>query len=237
MITRTYSLKPSLVVTAAGLLLRAATPFAAYAQDTDHQNPIPAPGTQTQRQAPLPAESPLKPAVVSKTYTKPKAQSASAFTLVVRQASVADDAWAGLIKASGSNPERIAARIASIDPQTDFYWSGSVGSGANVILNAAVSHPLSLGRPGAPVSLDSGQEISLQPSLDQTGLVVLKINRNTTTLGKAPAGTLPLQVQDRHSYPVSLHSGVPTAIAQVTPIDADHVDVLVLTATIDNAGK
>ncbi len=210
---------------------------AARAQDTDHQNPVPAPGTQTQRQAPLPPEAPLKPPMVSKTYTKPKAQAASAFTLSVRQASVADDAWAGLIKAAGGNPERIAARIASINPATDFYWSGSVDSDAGVILNAAVSHPLNLGKPGAPVSLNSGQEIALQPSLDRTGLIVVKINRSTTTLGKAPAGTIPLQVQDRHSYPVSLHSGVPTAIAQATPIDASHVDVLVITATIDNAGQ
>ncbi len=237
MLTRTCSSKILLGLIAVGSLL-AAAPLAARAQDTDHQNPVPAPGTQTQRQAPLPPEAPLKPPVASKTYTKPKAESGvRRLAWCVRQASVADDAWAGLIKAAGGNPERIAARIASINPATDFYWSGSVDSDAGVILNAAVSHPLNLGKPGAPVSLNSGQEIALQPSLDRTGLIVVKINRSTTTLGKAPAGTIPLQVQDRHSYPVSLHSGVPTAIAQATPIDASHVDVLVITATIDNAGQ
>ena len=170
-----------------------AAPFTARAQDTDHQNPVPAPGTQTQRQAPLPPEAPLKAPVISKTYTKPQAESASSFVLVARQASVADDAWAELIKSSGGNPERIAARIGSINPQTDFYWTGSVDSGASVILNAAVSHPLNVGKPGAPVSLNSGQEISLQPSLDRTGLIVVKINRKcrTTTLAKTPpAGAL-----------------------------------------------
>ncbi len=159
--------------------------------------------------------------MVSKTYTKPKAQAASAFTLSVRQASVADDAWAGLIKAvwRQSGADRGANRFHQ-PGRPIFTGRGRWTATPSVILNAAVSHPLNLGKPGAPVSLNSGQEIALQPSLDRTGLIVVKINRNTTTLGKAPAGTIPLQVQDRHSYPVSLHSGIATAIAQATPIDA-----------------